>query len=202
MTARVALLLTVLTASSGFAQVQPASRVHGVSVGAGAALFAPLGRELRDTYTVGFGAGAEIGVAIDSWLRLVAAATPSYSFGDPDTGPLVAEESARLWSVPLSLSVHLVPRARGGYRPYAGIGTTLHYVRERLKFTSGLGERGDSRSITALGAHGLLGVEQNRDRGLFGEIWVLWARGGGVDDGTLSRALGGLELRLGFRGRI
>jgi opacity protein-like surface antigen len=195
-------IAAVLLAASAVRADEPVPRASRFYGGVSLAAFFPTGQELRDTYTLGFGGGVELGMALDRWLRIVAAATPTYCPGSPVSGPLAADGRARLWSVPLSLGARITPRAHGRLRPYAGGGVTVLYVDERLSFASGLGNRTDSRSHTAVGVHGTVGLEQNRDRGLFGELSFIHARAGGIDDGSFAQALGGLQFRIGYRGRL
>jgi hypothetical protein len=174
-------------------------RSTGVYAGVSVVGLVPVGEELRAAYGIGLGAGVEVGLRLHRVFRVVVSAAPSYSPGSPTQGPLAADASGRLWSIPMSAGVQIVLRKASRMRTYFGAGLLIQYVHERLDFSSPLGDRSETRSYAPIGLEGQIGVEQNRSRRFFGELWYLAAKAAGLQGGGLGRNVGGLQLRLGYR---
>lgn len=198
---RAAALLLLLAIPLGQADVSAATPLH-VYAGGSLLGFYPLGEELDEVYSLGFGVGAEFGLSVGESVRFTLGASPSFSSGEPATGPLAGEGSSRLWSIPFTATCQLAVRKWPKIRSYLGAGLTVEYLREGLSFTGPLGSRDQARSYTPVGFHGQIGIEQNRPRRFFGELWFLTARAGQIEGGHLGREVGGLQMRIGFRGDL
>ena len=157
------------------------------------------GDGIGDVYSFGVGVGAEFGITVSNLYRLAFSLNPTYGFGTPDSRPLASEPSGSLWSIPILATLQIPFLKKTPYIPYAGLGAGLHYVRESVSFTSGLGAKSQTESVTEFGWHVMAGVEQNRPTRLFGEVWFTRSSSGGIDGVIDGRNLGGLQLRIGYR---
>jgi len=198
---KAAALLLLLLVPVGRAEPLAASPVR-VYAGGSVTGFLPTGDEIKEVYRLGPGVGVEFGLSVHEFLRFAIGAAPSYSSGDPQAGPLAANASGKLWTVPFSAGVQLAITRWPRLRPYVGAGLTALYVHENLSFSGPLGTRDQARSYTPLGVHGQVGIEQNRPRRLFAELWYFAAEAGGVEGDGFAREAGGIQLRAGYRGDL
>jgi opacity protein-like surface antigen len=199
---RIPFLIALLCLVSGPPQVAQA-KSFGTHAAGGAQLTVPLGSEVKETYTVGFGVSLEFGIVYTHYLRLVLSAAPAYHSGTPQSGPLASNPSATLWSLPLTATLQYTISKWRVWRPYAGAGGGLLYVREKSSFDSGIGPQEETRSYTRFTYQIMLGVEQNKPKRFYGELWYQGASAGGIDGAeNTSRSLGSLQLRVGFRGAL
>jgi len=188
-------LLALVIAFPAIALAGPIS----LELAAGIQGFVPQGDGLADVYSFGVGPDVEADVHLPGPLRLALTAAPTYGFGDPVSGPLAADAGSTLWSVPVLGTLQFMFLPGRPFTPYAGAGGGFHYVRETLSFTSGIGERSETRSWTEFGWQVMAGIEQNKPARFFGELWLLKASQGGVDGGNFDRQLGGVQIRVGYR---
>jgi opacity protein-like surface antigen len=169
----------------------------------GILLAVPMGSEVKETYSLGFGASLEFGIVYTDYLRLVLSAAPAYHSGTPPSGPLAANPSATLWSVPVTATLQYTISKWRVLRPYAGAGGGLLYVHEKSSFDSGIGTQEETQSYTRFTYQIMVGVEQNKPKRFYGELWYQGASAGGIDGAeNTSRSLSSLQIRLGFRGAL
>lgn len=159
----------------------------------------PIGDGIGDAYSAGIGAGAEIDMNVANLYRVAFSVQPTYGLGTPEAGPLATDPSGTLWEIPILGTIQIPLVRQSPLIPYLGVGGGMHYVRESISFTSGIGDRSETKSVTEFGWHVMAGIEQNRPARIFGELWYTHATTGGLKDAIDGRNLGGIQVRVGYR---
>ena len=172
----------------------------GVLGGVGLVGHVPLSGDLSETYSVGPGIGLDLHLVYSPHFRLDFGLAPAWVPGSPTPGALATNESASLLYLPVYANFQYTLASSKSFQPYAGAGLGFTYVREKLSFTSGIGDKEASQSATVLGWQAVVGIEQAKKGRLFLEAWLLGGGTGGVegveDSGT---SMMSLQLRLGYR---
>lgn len=197
-TASVLLLALAWAAPSEVSAVKSFKYQGGIGLQA----FIPTGEEIKDVYTLGVGLSADVGLVYKNQVILSLGVAPTYSPGDPVAGPLASDASASFITLPITATLQVAILLNRPIRPYVGAGWGAYYVREKLSFTGPppIGESQDTRSATVSCFNLMAGIEQNKPKRFFGELWYSKASVFEVDDSGNGIDAGGIRLRIGYRG--
>jgi opacity protein-like surface antigen len=183
------------------------SQAHALSnfkyqAGIGLQAFIPTGEEIKDVYTFGVGVSGDAAIVYKNHVMLSLVFAPTYSPGDPVAGPLATDASASFITLPIAATIQVAILTNRPFKPYVGVGWGAYYVREKLSFTGPppFGQQEETQSATVSCFNLMAGVEQNKPRRIFGELWYNKASVFEVDDAGNGIAAGGIRLRIGYRG--